>query len=160
MPGLTYTRTQSFFELCHIRNQFDYGVEYAAAKQEVLNRFQQAQLPAGVVPQISPESPIGEMYRYTLHNPTDAQGRPIYDLNDLKSLEDYTLERLFRRLPRIADVTSFGGTVKRYEIHPDPHATLWHHAPATQGRRLLQQRQRRRSTSAKARPSRLSGAWG
>ena len=45
---------------------------------------------------------------------------PIYSLNDLKSLQDYTLERLFRRLPRISDVTSFGGTVKRYEIHPDP----------------------------------------
>ena len=46
--------------------------------------------------------------------------RDIYDPNDLKSLQDYTLERLFRRLPRVADVTSYGGTVKRYEIDPDP----------------------------------------
>ncbi len=162
MPGLTYTRTQSFFELCHIRNQFDYGVEYAAAKQEVLNRFQQAQLPAGVVPQISPESPIGEMYRYTLHNPTDAQGRPIYDLNDLKSLEDYTLERLFRRLPRIADVTSFGGTVKRYEIHPDPAACNVMASRSSNSRTPSPPATptSARSTSAKARPSRLSGAWG
>ena len=120
MPGLTYTRTQSFFELCHIRNQFEYGIEYQAAKQEIINRFQTAQLPAGVVPQISPQSPIGEMFRYTLRNPVDSKGQPIYSLNDMKSLQDFTLERLFRRLPRIGDVTSYGGTVKRYEIHPDP----------------------------------------
>src|SRR5262249_1596733 len=50
----------------------------------------------------------------------DALGRDVYTLNDLKSLQDWTLQREFRRLPRIADVVSSGGTVKRYEIHPDP----------------------------------------
>ena len=50
----------------------------------------------------------------------DSKGQPIYSLNDMKSLQDFTLERLFRRLPRIGDVTSYGGTVKRYEIHPNP----------------------------------------
>jgi cobalt-zinc-cadmium resistance protein CzcA len=120
MPKLTSTKTQSLFELCHIRNQFEYGVEFRTAKQEVINRLQQAQLPAGVVPQISPESPVGEIFRYTLSNPKDAEGKPIYSLNDLKSLQDYTLERQFRRVPRIDDVASYGGTVKRYEIHLDP----------------------------------------
>jgi cobalt-zinc-cadmium resistance protein CzcA len=120
MPGLKYTRTQSMFELCHIRNQFEYGVEDQAAKQEVINRLQFVQLPAGVVPQISPESTVGEIFRYVLVNPKDSQGRPIYDLNDLKSLQDWTLERLVRRVPRIIDVCSYGGTVKRYEIQPDP----------------------------------------
>ena len=52
--------------------------------------------------------------------PKDSAGRDIYDPNDLKSLQDSTLERLFRRIPRVVDVTSYGGTVKRYEIHPDP----------------------------------------
>jgi cobalt-zinc-cadmium resistance protein CzcA len=95
-------------------------VDYWAARQEVINRLQFTQpLPAGVQPQISPESPIGEIYRYSLWN-KDPQGRDIYSLNDLKALQDWTLEREFRRVPRIADVTSFGGTVKRYEIHPDP----------------------------------------
>src|SRR5262249_25567224 len=47
-------------------------------------------------------------------------GRSIYTLNDLKALQDWTLERAFRRVPRIIDVVSSGGTVKRYEIHPDP----------------------------------------
>jgi cobalt-zinc-cadmium resistance protein CzcA len=73
-----------------------------------------------VTPQISPESPTGEIFRYTIINPKDAAGKPIYSHNDLKSLQDWTLERLFRRLPRIIDVTSFGATTKRYEIHPDP----------------------------------------
>ena len=120
MPGLKYTRTQSMFELCHIRNQFDYGIDDQAAKQEVINRLQFVQLPPGVIPQISPESPTGEIFRYVLVNPKDSQGRPIYDLNDLKSLQDWTLERLLRRVPRIIDVCSYGGTVKRYDIQPDP----------------------------------------
>ena len=79
-----------------------------------------AQLPAGITPAISPQSPTGEIFRYVLTNPKDAAGHDIYNLNDLKSLQDYTLERSFRRLPGVADVCSFGGTVKRYEIHPDP----------------------------------------
>ena len=120
MPGLNYTQTQSMFELCHIRNQFEYGVDQQAARQEILNRLSMAQLPAGVTPAISPQSPTGEIFRYVLTNPRDAAGREIYNLNDLKSLQDFTLERAFRRLPGVADVCSFGGTVKRYEIHPDP----------------------------------------
>jgi cobalt-zinc-cadmium resistance protein CzcA len=120
MPGLHSIRSKSLFGLSHLRNQFRYGVDYWAARQEVINRLQFTQpLPAGVQPQISPESPIGEIYRYSLWN-KDRQGRDIYPLNDLKALQDWTLEREFRRVPRIADITSFGGTVKRYEIHPDP----------------------------------------
>ncbi len=120
MPGLQYTRSESLFQLSHIRNQFNYGVDPLAARQEVINRLQFTQLPAGITPQISPESPTGEILRYVLRNPKDASGKPIYSLNDLKSLEDYTLERLYRRLPRIIDLVSYGGTIKRYEIQPDP----------------------------------------
>ena len=136
MPGLQYTRSESLFELSHIRNQFNYGVDPLAARQEVINRLQFTQLPAGVTPQISPESPTGEILRYTLRNPKDASGKPIYSLNDLKSLEDYTLERLYRRLPRIIDLVSFGGTVKRYEIHPDPARLRRYGITLTQGRRV------------------------
>src|SRR5690242_11565197 len=69
MPGLTSTRSKSLFGLSHLRNQFDYSVPYERAKQEVINRLQNAQLPQGVTPVISPASPIGEIYRYILHNP-------------------------------------------------------------------------------------------
>ena len=121
MPGLETTRTKSLFGLAHLRNQFEYGFDYKEARQEIINRLQFTQrLPPGVQPQISPQSPTGEIYRYTLKCPTDRNGKDIYTLNDLKTLQDWVLEREFRRVPRIVDVTSSGGTVKRYEIHPDP----------------------------------------
>ena len=118
--GLTYTRSKSLFGLSHLRNQFDYGVDFEKAKQEVINRLQLAMLPPSVTPQISPASPTGEIFRYTLTNPRDARGRPTYEIRDLKSLQDFTLDRELRRVPRIAGVVAAGGEVKRYEIHPDP----------------------------------------
>lgn len=121
MPGLESTRSKSLFGLSDLRNQFRYGIDYFAARQEVINRLQFAQgLPPVIVPQISPESPTGEILRYSLSSPKDAEGRDVYTLNDVKALQDWTLVRDFRRVPRIADITSYGGTVKRYEIHPDP----------------------------------------
>jgi cobalt-zinc-cadmium resistance protein CzcA len=121
MPGLKTTRSQSLFGLSDVKCQFEYGTDYLAARQEVINRLQFTQpLPPGVQPQLSPESPTGEIYRYSLNCPKDGSGKDLYTLNDLKALQDWVLEREFRRVPRIVDVTSFGGTVKRYEIHPDP----------------------------------------
>ncbi len=120
MPGLQYTRTKSLAGLCHLRNQFAYGIDYYVARQEVINRLAQVTgLPNGVTPQISPFTPTGELVRYTLRSPKDPSGKEVYSLIDLKTLQDWTLEREFKRLPRIADVTSFGGLVKRYEIMPD-----------------------------------------
>src|SRR5436305_709835 len=69
MPGLKYTRSKSLFGLAHLRNQFEYGIEFEKARQEVINRLQFTQpLPPGVTPQISPETPTGEIYRYTLNS--------------------------------------------------------------------------------------------
>jgi cobalt-zinc-cadmium resistance protein CzcA len=146
MPGLQYTRSKSLAGLSHLRNQFEYGIDYYAARQEVLNRLNSMPaLPGNVTPQISPFTPTGELVRYTLKGPREAlepdrtplpgdelfgrytvsdrpgwSGREVYSLLDLKALEDWTLEREFKRLPRIAGVTSFGGMVKRYEVLPDP----------------------------------------
>jgi cobalt-zinc-cadmium resistance protein CzcA len=122
MPGLKATHSKSLFGLTHLRNVFQYGVPYEQARQEVINRLAMINqpLPQGVTPQISPASPIGEIYRYTLGTPKDKLGNEIYTLNDLKALQDWLVEREFRRVPRIIDVTSYGGTVKRYEIQPDP----------------------------------------
>src|SRR5947199_659510 len=121
MPGLQYTRSKSLFGLAHLRNQFDYSVDYDKAKQDVINRLALANLPSGVTPQISPASPIGEILRYTLRSPKDPLGRPWYTLSDLKALQDYTLQRELLRVPRVAGVTGAGGTIKRYEIQPDPN---------------------------------------
>ena len=120
MPGLKYTRTKSMFGLSHLRNQFEYGIDYNAARQEVRNRLAMADLPPTVRPMLSPASPIGEIFRYTLNSPKDPLGKEIYTLNDLKSLQDWTLERKFLRIPGVAGVVGCGGTVKRYEIQPDP----------------------------------------
>ncbi len=121
MPGLQYTRSKSLFGLAHLRNQFNYGVDFAQAKQDVINRLQFVDgLPPGVSPTISPQSPTGEILRYTLKSPKDALGRDVYNLSDLKAQQDWGLERQFRRVPRIIDIVSGGGTVKRYEVQPDP----------------------------------------
>jgi cobalt-zinc-cadmium resistance protein CzcA len=121
MPGLKATHSKSLFGLTHLRNVFHYGVPYDQARQEVINRLAMINqpMPPGVTPQISPASPIGEIFRYTLKTPKDHLGNEIYTLNDLKAMQDWLVEREFRRVPRIIDVTSYGGTVKRYEIQPD-----------------------------------------
>jgi cobalt-zinc-cadmium resistance protein CzcA len=122
MPGLKSIRSQSLFGLGDLKMNWNYGYTYEAARQEVINRLATLTqpLPPGVTPGISPESPTGEIYRYILKVPKDASGRETYTPNDLKALQDWVLEREFRTVPRIVDVTSFGGTVRRYEVQPDP----------------------------------------
>jgi heavy metal efflux system protein len=121
MPGAKTTLSKSLFGLTHLRNVFEYGYSYEKAQQTVINRLQFTQaLPPGVTPVLSPASPIGEIYRYTLKTPKNSLGQEIYTLNDLKSLQDWLLEREFRRVPRIVDVTSSGGTIRRYEVQIDP----------------------------------------
>jgi cobalt-zinc-cadmium resistance protein CzcA len=128
MPGLKTVHSRSLFGLTHLRCIFKYGVPYEHARQEVINRLATINqpLPAGVTPQISPANPIGEIFRYTLKSPKDDFGRDIYTLNDLKALQDWLIERQFRQVPGIIDVTSFGGTVKRYEIQPNPELMKEH----------------------------------
>src|SRR5579864_2854335 len=126
MPGLKVIRSQSLFGLSDLKMNWNYGYSYEEARQEVINRLATISqpLPPGVTPGISPESPTGEIYRYILKVPKydkgPNKGKEIYTLNDLKALQDWVLEREFRTVPRIVDVTSFGGTVRRYEVQPDP----------------------------------------
>jgi cobalt-zinc-cadmium resistance protein CzcA len=144
MPGLRAIRSQSLFGLSDLKMSWHYGWPYEAARQEVINRMATISLPLppGVTPQISPESPTGEIYRYILkvpkvrareqdvddfrtrgyaiHSNGGQTYRDLYTLNDIKALQDWVLEREFRTVPRIVDITSFGGTVRRYEVQPDP----------------------------------------
>src|SRR5436853_6579363 len=90
MPGLKETRSRSLFGLSYLRNQFEYGIEYEKAKQEVINRLTfPPTSPPGVTAVLSPATTTGEIFRYTLVNPRDALGREIYTLNDLKLLQDW-----------------------------------------------------------------------
>jgi cobalt-zinc-cadmium resistance protein CzcA len=124
MPGLKTIHSKSLFGLSDLKMNWHYGSQwtYEVARQEVINRMATISqpLPSGVSPQISPESPTGEIYRYILKVPKDPSGHDQYTLNDLKALQDWVLEREFRTVPRIVDVTSFGGTRRRYEVQPDP----------------------------------------
>jgi cobalt-zinc-cadmium resistance protein CzcA len=133
MPGLETTRSKSLFGLSHIRNQFNYHKDFEQAKQDVINRLQNVDLPAGVKPVISPASPIGEILRFTLANPLNpATGKPVYTLNDLQALENFVIERSLRQVPGIAGVSGVGGTTKRYEIHPDPYLLERYGIPLSQ----------------------------
>ena len=113
MPGLDHLRSISLFGLTDIKCYFTYTTNYTLARQEVLNRLQGVQLPAGVQPQLSPWSAIGELYRYQLVG----EG---YDLMALKEAEDWILERQFKQVPGVIDVVSFGGQTKEFHIDLDP----------------------------------------
>jgi cobalt-zinc-cadmium resistance protein CzcA len=124
MPGLKAINSKSLFGLSDLKMNWRYGKQYTylSARQEVINRMATiAQpLPPGVTPEISPESPTGEIYRYVIRVPRDKSGSKIYDLNDITAMQNWLLERELRRVPRIVGVATFGGTVRRYEVQPDP----------------------------------------
>jgi cobalt-zinc-cadmium resistance protein CzcA len=113
MPGLDHIRSISLFGLTDIKCYFTYTTNYTLARQEVLNRLQGVQLPAGVQPQLSPWSAIGELYRYQLVG----EG---HSLMDLKTVQDWVLERQFKQVPGVIDVVSFGGQTKEFHIDLDP----------------------------------------
>ncbi len=120
MRGLEHLRTQSKFGQSLVRVHFKKNIELASARQQVINRLQTLQtLPVGVVPQVA-AVPAGVLVRYTLSNPRNADGSPHYTIGDLTTLQDWVLEREFRRVPRVVDAVGFGGATRRYEIYPDP----------------------------------------
>jgi cobalt-zinc-cadmium resistance protein CzcA len=113
-PHLTAMRTISLFGLSDVKLQFSFDFTYEQALQQVLNRLaQMPALPNGAQPQISPVSPIGEIYRYRLVGP------PGYSVLDLKTLQDWVLQRRFRAVPGVIDVTGWGGKTKTFELEVD-----------------------------------------
>src|SRR5207253_1167767 len=116
MPGLTDLRSISNFGLSDIKAYFDFKTDYYFDRQEVLNRLQLVTLPAGVQPQLSPWSAVAEIYRYELVGP------PELTLSDLKAIQDWQLQRQFKQVRGIIDVTAFGGTTKEYHVDVDPRS--------------------------------------
>ena len=114
IPHLTAMRTISLFGLSDIKLQFTYDFTYEEAEQKVLNRLAQLPpLPNNAQPQISPWSPIGEIMRYRMVGP------PGFSVLDLKTLQDWVLQRRLKAVPGVIDVTGFGGKTKAYEIAVD-----------------------------------------
>src|SRR4051812_29252217 len=114
LKNLTTIRTISLYGLSDVKLQFSFAYTYDEALQQVLNRLAQlAPLPGNVQPQISPLSPIGEIFRYRLVGP------PNYSVLDLKTIQDWILQRRFRAVPGVIDVTGWGGRSKTYELQVD-----------------------------------------
>ena len=116
MPGLTDLRSISIFGLSDIKIYFDFDTNYFIDRQEVLNRLQLVILPGGIQPQISPWSAIAEIYRYELVGP------PGLPLSDLKAIQDWQLQRKFKQVRGVIDVTAYGGTTKEYHVEVDPRS--------------------------------------
>jgi heavy metal efflux system protein len=113
-PHLTAMRTISLFGLSDVKLQFSFDFTYEQALQQVLNRLSQMPpLPNNAQPQISPVSPIGEIYRYRLVGPSG------YSVLDLKTLQDWVLQRRFRAVPGVIDVIGWGGKTKTFELEVD-----------------------------------------
>lgn len=125
MPGLDHIRSQSHFGLTDVKCYFKWGIEYKDARQEVINRLQFIALPTGVVAQISPWNAIGEVFRYVVKG----EG---YSLRELKTAQDWILERQFKQVPGVIDVVGFGGETKEYHVEVDPYRLRGHGATLAQ----------------------------
>lgn len=113
-PGVDNIRSTSFFGLSFVRVTFKYGVDYASAFTQAALRLQQnVTLPYGVVPQIQASSLVGEIYRYQLTGPAH------FGLTNLRTLQDWVLQRRFLTVPGVAQVVAWGGTTKEYQVEAD-----------------------------------------
>jgi cobalt-zinc-cadmium resistance protein CzcA len=117
MPGLDHLRSISLFGLTDIKCYFKYEADYSSVRQEVINRLQMVTLPTGVQPALSPQSATGEVYRYELRD----EGA---SLMDLKTAQDWILERQFKQAPGVIDVVSFGGQTKEIHVDLDPNKLI------------------------------------
>ena len=108
-------RTTSSFGLSYIRLIFDDDVDDAFARQQVMSRLGGADLPDGVKPDVQPPyGPTGEIFRYTLRS-------KISSIRELTTLQNWVLDRQFKSVPGVADVNSFGGEEKTFEISVNPN---------------------------------------
>src|SRR5882757_1450622 len=111
-------RTTSAFGLSYVRIIFDDDVDDAFARQQVLSRLSSADLPDGVKPDVQPPyGPTGEIYRYTLRSNTES-------IRDLTTIQNWVLDRQFKSVPGVADVNSFGGEEKTFEVSVNPELLI------------------------------------
>ena len=111
-------RTTSAFGLCYMRIIFDDDVDDAFARQQVFTRLSGADLPDGVKPDVQPPyGPTGEIFRYTLSS-------KIRSIRELTTIQNWVLDRQFKSVPGIADVNSFGGEEKVFEVSVNPELLI------------------------------------
>src|ERR1700728_2288699 len=117
IPRLEYVRSTAIFGLSDVKLYFDYDSDYYWDRQEVLNRLQLVSLPGNLTPQLSPESPVGEIYRYRLEGPG-------YSLNEIKATQDWLVTREIKQVSGIVDVAGFGGSTRQYAAEVDMRKLL------------------------------------
>jgi len=116
IPHLTALRSFSLFGLSDLKMTFDDEAANDWNREKVLERLAQVTLPNGVQPQMGTDwSPVGQIYFFTLKSTN-----PRYDVMELKSLEDWVVEKSFKSVPNVVDVASFGGPTREYQVRIDP----------------------------------------
>jgi cobalt-zinc-cadmium resistance protein CzcA len=117
IPHVVHLRSFSLFGLSDLKLIFDDEEENAWNRERALERLSQVTLPPGVVPQMGTDwSPVGQIYFFTLKSTN-----PNYDVMELKSIEDWVIEKNFKAVPNIVDVASFGGPTREYQVRLDPN---------------------------------------
>jgi heavy metal efflux system protein len=117
IPHVVHLRSFSLFGLSDVKLIFDDESDNDWNRERVLERLSQVTLPPGVSPQMGTDwSPVGQIYFFTLHSTN-----PAYDPMELKSLEDWVIEKHFKAVPDVVDVASFGGPTREYQVRVDPN---------------------------------------
>jgi len=121
VPHMQVMRSISLYGLSDVRMTFEEGTDDYFARQVVFERIADAALPPGIVPSLSPlSSPSGLVYRYVLQSPDRSP-------QELKTFEDWVIERAYRSVPGVADDSGFGGTVMQYQVLLDPAKLYGYH---------------------------------
>jgi cobalt-zinc-cadmium resistance protein CzcA len=122
IPHVVHLRSFSLFGLSDLKLIFDDEEENAWNRERILERLSQVALPTGVVPQMGTDwSPVGQIYFFTLKSTN-----PSYDVMELKSIEDWVVEKNLKAVPNIVDVASFGGPTREYQVRVDPNKLIAH----------------------------------
>jgi len=120
IPHVVHLRSFSLFGLSDLKLIFDDEEDNAWNRERVLERLAQVTLPPGVVPQMGTDwSPVGQIYFFTLKSTN-----PNYDVMELKSIEDWVIEKNFKAVPNVVDVASFGGPTREYQVRVDPNKLI------------------------------------
>ncbi len=120
IPHIVHLRSFSLFGLSDIKLIFDDDSSNDWNRERVLERLSQVTLPSGVSPQMGTDwSPAGQIYFFTLHSTN-----PQYDVMELKSLEDWVVEKNLKAVPDIVDVNTFGGPTREYQVRVDPNKLI------------------------------------
>src|SRR5277367_1123219 len=120
IPGVAHLRSFSIFGLSDLKLVFDDETSNFENRERVLERLSQVTLPTGVTPQMGTDwSPVGQIYFYTIENTN-----PSYDVMELKSIEDWIIEKNIKSVPNIVDVATFGGPTREYQVRVDPNKLI------------------------------------